>query len=188
MKKIFAIAIISVALVSCKKSSTPGIGTAGVQAKIGNTTTVFNVLAYANTYEYGNTYVSTDSTYYVSIYADNSANSQPYLSIYLTSNQPIAAGMVFSDTASYPYYYYAPLGFNSSYLEIDNGHDNDPNDAFTYFQTANVRSNPSTLTITAVSATSISGTFQGTVYADNDSASIKQTITDGKFTVPIDNN
>jgi hypothetical protein len=188
MKKIFALAIISMALISCKKSSTPGIGTAGIQATIGNNTTVFNVLAYGSPYKNANNYVNTDSTYYISIYASNSAISQPSLSIYLTSNQPIASGVVFSDTAAVPYYYYAPLPYISSSLEIEYEHYNDPNNAFGYYYTAGVKSSPTTLTITAISATSISGTFQGAIYFQGDSTGLKQVVTNGKFVAPIVNN
>jgi hypothetical protein len=188
MKKIFSIAIIiSVALVSCKKSSTPGIGTAGIQATIGNNATVFNVLAYASTQKDVNTYDNTDTTYYMSIYASNSAISQPSLSVYLTSNKPIAAGTVFSDTAAYPYYYYPVIPYTTSNLEIDFEHYNDPNNAFARYYTAGVKSSPTTLTVTAVSATSISGTFQGTIYIQGDSTALKQAVTNGKFTAPIDN-
>jgi hypothetical protein len=185
MKKIFAIAIISVALVSCKKSSTPGIGTAGVQATIGSNSTVFNVLAYASPYKSANYYDNTDTAYYLEIYASNSASSSPYLDVYLTSNQPIVSGEVFSDTAAVPNYYYTPVPYTTSSLEIDFGHDNDPNNAFSYYQTAGVKSSPTTLTITSLSATSVSGTFQGALYIGGDSTALKQVVTNGKFTAPI---
>ncbi len=174
MKKIFAVALISLTLISCKKSSSPGIGTNGLQVTLAGKAKVYNVVGGAFTYT---DYSGPDSTVhmYIYFYDNTNANLASYFEVDLQSyNSPFTLGTVYSDTSTV-----------GRYTDFEIGSDFDPHNSFINYYTAGNPANPSTTTITAISATSISGTFQGIMYDDGDTTKLSKTVTNGKFIASI---
>jgi len=183
MKKVFAITIIGLALVSCKKSSS-GIGTNGVQATIGGKGSNYTILTTAILKRYP-LYVANDSGQEITIKADNStnaANGSNTLSIVISIQSDTTLGTgVYSDSSS------TILDPRGSYKHVNDFYYelyNNPFDMPSFYGNANVSTNPFTVTVTSISATSIQGTFQGSVYYDEDSTSFSQAAT-GKFVADI---
>jgi hypothetical protein len=180
MKKLFAIAIVGLALVSCKKNSPAGIGNNGIQATVGGSGSTYNILASGtlSVFHFGS-----DSGQTINLSATNStsASNADYIALSIKSDTVIATG-VYSDTAIYNAASkrgtYKLAGF--SYSPYANPFDM-PSD---YFSAAKV-SSPFTITVTAVSSTSISGTFQGPSYLDADTTKLSKAVTSGQFTVML---
>jgi hypothetical protein len=160
MKKLFAIAVLgSVMLVSCKKSSSGGgLGEGNVQATINDTTTTFNIA--------GGT--STNGGKEIDITSANGTGStatQFEIDIQDTS-AAITTGT----------YHDKSLNNTGFFLTLPSGD---------YYDNAELVTNPITITVTSISSTQIQGTFQGDIYLNEDSASTKKIITNGKFNVKL---
>jgi len=158
MKKLFAIAILgSVVLVSCKKSSG---GSAPLQATINGKATSFGTEASGATSSAGGEYT-------ILISGISGTTSPTEFAVTIESANPIVAG-TYTDTST------ARFG---GLQYIPNG--------TTTFESAGQVSHPTTVVVTSVSSTQIAGTFQGTVYAGQDSTTTPTTITNGTFNVKL---
>jgi hypothetical protein len=180
MKKIFAVAIIGIALISCKKSSNPGIGTNGVQATIAGTTSTFNVLVTG--YTYIDRIDPTDSVVYLDLYAVDNTNAKvaKEFDLYLTSDAPFAVG-AYADTAGQSLSYVFKKASFDYYGYFD------PYNMFIEYYSAHEYSSPDIINITAITSSSISGTFQGPIYIDGDSTKLSKAVTKGTFTASLTN-
>ena len=165
MKKLFAIAILgSVILVSCKKSSG---GAAPLQAIINGTVTNFGTEAVGAT-------SSSNGLYMISIEGvTGAASTSGGLSVVIQSASPIVAGTYTDTTAlnnNFAELQYVPSVSGSS-----------------VFGSAELKSHPTTVVVTSVSSTQITGTFQGNVYTDagQDTTGTPTTITNGTFSVKL---
>jgi len=159
MKKLFAIAILgSVVLVSCKKSSGGG---GPLQATINGTVTNFATGATGLT-------ASAGGQYTIEVAGASGTTSPNAFEITLQSANPIAVG-TYTDTSS----------TNNAILEYV------PYSTGTFFLSAGQASHPSKVVITSVSSTQIAGTFQGTLYANQDTTTTPETITNGTFNVKL---
>ena len=169
MKKLFAIAVLGLVLVSCKKSSSGG---PFISATISDTSSTFTTLFVgdlenggkeAELYAYNGTKAATARGFYIDIW----------------SNTALTTG-VYSDTAGY---YPLPTVYKGAYAE--NYPETYPSVGIDYdFSTIGLVSNPFTVTVTSITPTSIQGTFKGTLFLDNDSTSNTDSlrvITNGKF-------
>jgi hypothetical protein len=180
MKKIFAVAIIGIALISCKKSSNPGIGTNGVQATIAGTTSTFNVLVTG--YTYIDRIDPSDSIVYLEVYGEDNTNANAAKEFYvdLQSDAPFTVG-TYADTAvqnSSNVYKSAAVGYEGYF---------DPFDMFISYYSAGQHSSPVIVTVTAITSSSISGTFQGPIYIDGDTTKLSKAVTKGTFTASLTN-
>lgn len=170
MKKLFAIAVLGlVVLVSCKKSSSGG---SSIQASVNNAATSnFTILTEGYLLNGGKSIVLTGKD-------GTSATSTYDISLNLSSDKLIVPG-VYSDTSLISYigdpYTHASIEY-APQVAI-------PGDS-TYISGAHV-SSPVTITVTAVTTTSIQGTFQGNLYVNGDSTRSKATLTNGKFNVNL---
>jgi hypothetical protein len=162
MKKLFAIAILgSVVLVSCKKSSG---GSAPLQATINGTVTNFGTDASGLT-------TSSSGEYIITIEgATGTASISSQLGVTISSTSPIVAG-TYTDTtiSNFGGIQYVPSSTAGSSI----------------FGSAAQKSHPTTVVVTSVSSTQIVGTFQGTIYAGQDTTTTPTTITNGTFNVKL---
>ena len=176
MKKLFAIAVLGLVLVSCKKSSSGGTS---LSATVSDTSLSFTQGFEGTIYNNGRE---------IELYATNTTNAltAKELNIEILSNTAITAG-VYSDTASWPYSTTLPQV--SRWVSVDIDPYLDPAGPIDYdFYTIGLVSNPFTVTITSVTPTSIQGTFSGKLYLDGDStttADSVRVITNGKFNAPL---
>jgi hypothetical protein len=173
MKKLFAIAVLGLLLVSCKKSSSPS---SSIQATLNDTSSNYSILGYAEEYNGGH-------TIYMEAYNNTKGATANEIEIRLYSNAPIAPG-TYTDTANNSTY---PIIYREGYIYVEpnlspvTGPDE-------YFETAGLITNPFVITITSISATSIQGTFKGTLYMDGDSSTAPgnyKVITNGRFNSPL---
>jgi hypothetical protein len=180
MKKILAVAIVALALTSCKKSSTPGIGTNGIQATIAGNSSTYNILTNSRLSLYY--YSATDSVFTLRIQAEDNTNGKlaHEFRMNLSTNKPFAAGEVFTDTSRGHDYTDPATLFTSFNMTSEAWFD--PYNTFIEYYTAPNVNNPATLTITTVTSTAVSGTFQGPIYIDGDTTELGEAVTNGKFT------
>ena len=89
MKKIFAIAIIGLALASCKKSSS-GLGSNAIQATIGGNTATFNILTTGEVRDSGKDII-------LSAYDGTNTTTANSISININGDKAITTG-TYSDT------------------------------------------------------------------------------------------
>jgi hypothetical protein len=159
MKKLFAIAILgSVVLVSCKKSSGGG---APLQATINGKATSFGTEASGLT--------SSGGGQYTIVVAGVSGTTSPNaFSVTVESSSPIVAG-TYTDTSTTNFGGLQYIPYNTT----------------NFFASAGQASHPTKVVVTSVSSTQISGTFQGTLYAGQDTTTTPETITNGSFNVKL---
>jgi len=170
MKKLFAIAVLGLVLVSCKKSSSPG---SSIQATINDTAHNFTVLTNGSVYDAGS---------YIRIGGVDGTNGATanQISFVIRSNQAIVPG-VYTDTANY-----VSLPTVENFVSITYGPVLQPIVAPFNYGTAGLAKSPVTVTVTSVSQTNIQGTFEGTIYLGADSSYHQnKVITNGKFNVAL---
>ncbi|HMG82014.1 MAG TPA: hypothetical protein VK559_03185 [Ferruginibacter sp.] len=159
-KMIFAAAIVLV-LFSCKKSSGPGniVAINTISATVDGKSYVFNTRP--------DFYTGIDTTEsYFDGSAEDSATS--YLDVYFqTLGKPLTTGTYLSGTGDSLY---------NAYLEFDSSGGNDY-----YGSTLKVSDAPITIKVTTFDGNQVQGTFQGTVYENNDTTESSVVITNGKF-------
>ncbi len=169
MKKLFAIAVLGLALASCKKSSSGASSSA--QLKLNDTAYNFSVLSYAEAYNGG-------KEIYFEAYSNSDVTKSHYIDFRLESNLAITPG-VYSDTSTYPS---LPTVYKAlDYFEYDPTYYTIPG-TISYFETAGLVTKPFTVTITSITQTSIQATVNGTIYAYSDSST-----TPGNFKVVTGN-
>jgi hypothetical protein len=164
MKKLFAIAILgSLVFVSCEKTSSGGL----LQATINGTVTNLGTAATATTSGLTGLYTITIQG------ATGTALSSGDFGISISSISPIVAG-IYTDTVSV-------FGANLAELQYIPS----ATVAGPVFGSASQKSHPTTVVVTSVSSTQITGTFQGTIYAADDTAAASTTITNGTFNMKL---
>jgi hypothetical protein len=179
MKKIFAVAIVALTLLSCKKSSAPGIGTNGIQATIAGKGATYNILTTSTLNM--DRYSPTDSVFNLEIDAEDNTNGRlaHEFELFLYTSSPFVVGEVFTDTSAGHNFGNPGALFTEFYMRSQAWFD--PYNMFLEYETAPNYNNPATLTITAASGNTVSGTFQGPIYIDGDTAELGEKVTNGKF-------
>jgi hypothetical protein len=167
MKKLFAIAILgSVMLVSCKKSSSGGgLAQGTVNATIDGKASSFSAVVVALSSDSGKTIqitaadgTSNPNTFVITVNSDKAIVTGTYTDSTLIQND-------FGETTPAQFSYLTSTG-----TEYDN---------------AEVIGSPFVVKITSVSSTQIQGTFQGSVYLNQDPTQTKKVITGGAFNAKI---
>jgi hypothetical protein len=175
MKKLFAIAVLGLVLVSCKKSSSGG--GPSISATLSDTSFSFNQGFEGTVYNDGKE---------VEIWSANTTNAATAKEFYLQlrSNTALTAG-VYTDTANL----YIPLPTISRHASLRVEPYAGSTGPIDYdFYTIGLVSNPFTVTITSITPTSIQGTFSGKLYLDGDSTTTADSIrviTNGRFNTPL---
>lgn len=160
MKKLISVAIVLLpALISCKKNSNTPVTPVlyGVTANVNGVNTSFSAEITVDT-------TSTPGTVYIVAHSDT-INFTPLLEITITGNRPLTAG-TYPDTLT-ANGFQGLIGYTAW-----NGATDEQYTPVT-----------DTVTVTSVSKTVLSGTFQGTCQYAADTTFV--TITNGRFSVPL---
>lgn len=164
MRRYIAIALL---LAACNKTSSPSTPAFSVSASINGTPTTFNAIITVDT-------VSTPGTVYIIAHADSS-NLTPLFEITLGSMSLKPGAYSYFDSTGLPPNAGSPLPDAPFGLV---GYTNWSGDSALQYSTLS-----DTITLTTVSKTWISGTFQGTCEYTNDSVFSIVSVTNGQFTV-----
>jgi hypothetical protein len=159
MKKIILLSTTAIMLFSCKKSKSDNLPENTITATINDTDYVFNKTFTSETI------IDPPELIYIALAADSTLPFATFdLAVAMLNGKPITPG-VYVETAD-------SSRIVSGELQIQGS----PN-----YETAGTKTDPFTVTITSINATSVQGTFHGNVYKNGDSLQTKKVITNGKF-------
>ena len=163
MKKIvFAALSFLLLLTSCTKEATIGMGTgtATISANVDGQSMTYNVNAKA-------VRINVPGAYSVEVVGYKSSSSSDQIAISLTGISPIGTGTYSENNAN---------GINVATINLIDG-------GSQTFVNSNSVTNPSSVTITSITSSSIKGTFKGDIFLSGSSSSTKKVLSEGQFSI-----